>query len=88
MAITRKAFLKKSGLLAAAGCCGGMMVLLPGCAGFKTIDGTLEAGKLAIPKSSWEEGKALVIKNNKLPAPVYLSGNGKAFTAVLMLCTH
>ena len=39
-------------------------------------------------QTALKEGKAAVIRNEQLPAPIYLSADAEGYMAVSMLCSH
>jgi cytochrome b6-f complex iron-sulfur subunit len=62
---------------------------LTGCKTAEQIPAAYSEGKLSLPLAGYGNRKFAVIKNAKLPAPLYLTRNSEgSFSAVLLQCTH
>jgi len=67
----------------------GVSFILESCSNIKYIEATLENQQLMVNKSGFEESTFVVVRNKKLPAPIYLNKeNNGSYMALLMLCTH
>ena len=84
----RREFLKNSGLVTGAVCCGGV-VMLSGCKSLETIPYVEKEGKMMVAKSDFGEKRFAIIKVKGLGDPIYISQNNQGdYHAVLMRCTH
>lgn len=87
---TRRNFIKETGILSAGICCGlGVASFLNSCTNIKYVQATVENKRLFISKSEFAESTFVVVRYEKLPAPIYLNKeNDGSYRALLMLCTH
>lgn len=49
---------------------------------------TMEQNKIRLPKSEFNERSYVLVRNDALPAPIYVAKEGEQFFALLLLCTH
>jgi len=81
----RREFIKAS----AAFCAGLGVLSLAGCTTYRSVSAPVEGSKLKIKKSDFLQDRWIVVKSERINAPVFLSRNEKEeYSAVLMLCTH
>lgn len=61
-----------------------------GCKASASLQSTVEGNRIKIKISDWGQLTSSVVRNEKLPGPVYLqsSKEGSDYSAVLMICTH
>mgnify|MGYP001591736798 CR=1 FL=1 len=86
---SRREFVKKTGILTTGICCSaGILSLLESCSSTKSIAGIIEGNVIKLNVSDFGESKFLVIRNDKLSAPIYLTKIDEKYKAFLMLCTH
>ena len=85
---SRRNFLKNISI--ATGClCIGSTAVLPSCKPVAYVPYTEKDKRIIVKKSDYGDNKFVVIKHNKLPAPIYLSKfKEEEYIALLMLCTH
>ena len=62
--------------------------LLSSCAKVYYAQYSVENNSIKVVKSEFDERTAVVVKDDRLPAPLYLIKQDEAYSAVLMLCTH
>ncbi|WP_420583318.1 ubiquinol-cytochrome c reductase iron-sulfur subunit [Reichenbachiella sp.] len=82
----RRKFIQKTGAVCLGAIAGG--TLLTSCAKVYYAQYAVVDKSIKVAKSEFDERSAVVIKDDRLPAPIYLMKNGASFSAVLMLCTH
>ncbi len=81
----RREFIKGS----AAFCAGISVLSMIGCAPQRSVSGEMENGKLKIKKADFLQENWVVVRSEKLNAPVFLSKNEKGeYSGVVMICTH
>ncbi len=62
--------------------------LLSSCKSLANVPVTFKGSQLVIKRADMGSQTAVVLRSEKLPAPVYLLKDGENYSAVLMLCTH
>ena len=83
----RKEFIKQCGFYCLAAI--GAGILLEGCKAPYYAPNTISGNKISIRKADFLEHKFILVKNERLQAPIYVSKlNEQEYSAVLMLCTH
>lgn len=83
----RRKFLLRCGSLGLGGTLGS--VLLPACGGSKYLAVAASGNRLIVNKTDMADQEAIVVSNNRLPAPVFLLRLPEGeYSAVLLLCTH
>lgn len=82
----RRRFIQKGGV-ACLGVVAGAS-LLPACAKVYYAQYAVEGSRIKVAKSEFAYRSAVVIRDEGLPAPIYVVKDGEVYTAVLMLCTH
>jgi cytochrome b6-f complex iron-sulfur subunit len=83
----RRAFIKSCGILCTAGI--GLPLLLESCKTIFYAPNIIEGNKITVKKSDFASNSFVIVKNEKLQAPVYLHKiNENEYSAVLMICTH
>lgn len=82
----RRKFIQKTGKVCLGALTGGSM--LSACAKVYYAQYAVEDNSIKVSKSEFTVRDAVVIKDDRLPAPIYLLKEGESFSAVLMLCTH
>lgn len=87
MMLKRRKFVKTS-TWATTGLCCGMLGLPSSCTPVQYLDATIEDQTMSVEKSLWIEGDFVLVRNSRLPAPVYLRKDGQNYTALLLECTH
>jgi len=85
--LDRRKFMKTSSLAGTALCCG-LVGLTSNCTAIQYLDATLEDQTMSVEKSQWTEGEFVLVRNPRLPAPIYLRKNDDNYTALLLECTH
>lgn len=70
--------------------CGAIsLISLEGCSSYRSVSSEFESGKLKIKKADFLEDKWVVVRSERMNAPILLSKNEQTgFSAVLMECTH
>ena len=84
----RRKFIKNAGLV-----CGGISLgatgLVTSCTPITYVSATLVENKFLIKKADWGENSFVVLKNKRLPKPLYVGQLGTDdYVALLMECTH
>ncbi|TAL60245.1 MAG: hypothetical protein EPN85_07610 [Bacteroidetes bacterium] len=81
----RREFIKNT-----AAFCGVISLLsLEGCTTYHAVSGEFENGKLKIKKADFLQNNWILVRSERVSAPLCLSKNEKEkYTAVLMECTH
>lgn len=84
----RRKFIKQCG--AAGLACAVGSAMLTSCNSAFYVPHLVEGNQIIVTKSEFPaESKYVLVKNSRLPAPLYLCRNdGDSFTALLMECTH
>ncbi|MEO9965043.1 MAG: Rieske 2Fe-2S domain-containing protein [Reichenbachiella sp.] len=82
----RREFLKNSGMVCLGAVAGGSM--LASCSKVYYASFSVENKSIKISKSEFEDRDSVIIKDDRLPAPIYIVQEGDGYSAVLMLCTH
>ncbi len=83
----RRNFIKSCSILCASTL--GVSTLLQSCKSTFYIPNSFDANRIVIKKADFLENKFVLVKNEKLQAPIYLTKHSDTdFSAVLMLCTH
>lgn len=82
----RRKFIQKTGMACLGAISGGS--LLSSCAKVYYAQYAVENKSIKVAKSEFTDRSAVVIKDDGLPAPIYLIKDGASYSAVLMLCTH
>ncbi|MEP2025541.1 MAG: Rieske (2Fe-2S) protein [Reichenbachiella sp.] len=82
----RRKFIRKTGMACLGTLAGG--ALLSSCAKVYYAQYSVENNSIKVAKSEFDERTAVVVKDDRLPAPIYLIKQDEAYSAVLMLCTH
>jgi len=85
----RRSFLKTISIITSGSMCGVAMQVLQGCASYRSLVFTDNAGIIAVPRSQFKVKKDGVINFMHLPSPIYLKEHSEdEYTAVLLECTH
>lgn len=86
----RREFIEKTAKAGVAVCCLGAISMIDGCtsvhyAQYKKLD-----TQITVSKSEYGDNKFVIIDNDDLPGPIYLTNNNKEreFKALSMICTH
>jgi cytochrome b6-f complex iron-sulfur subunit len=82
----RRDFIEKTGIACVGILAGGG--LLSSCTPLYYAQYSIEDNRIKIAKTEFVEHDYVIIKNEKLPAPIYVLKTEEVYTAVLMLCTH
>lgn len=83
----RRKFIKKSGQICLGAMAGGS--LLSACTKLYYAQYSMDENTIKVAKAEFENRTAIVIKDDRLPAPIYVTRRGdNDYAAVLMLCTH
>jgi len=86
---TRRQFIKNVSVATLAVGCGiGVSSMLVGCAPIKYVSGDYKKDKITLNTSDFDEQKFVVINNEQLGAPIYVTKDDNGYGAFLMLCTH
>ncbi len=86
---SRRDFLKQGTCgTAALGLAGIGMSLFQGCTPVKRITCSIANNQIEIDRSEFQEAKFVIVNNDALEAPIYVSKKSELFTACLMICTH
>jgi cytochrome b6-f complex iron-sulfur subunit len=87
--ISRKNFIEKTGKTGLAVCLGlGMSSLLHSCKSIQRVQAPLLDEIIRIDEKFVNKEQELLVENEALPAPVYLSKSSTGYQALLLLCTH
>ena len=86
MSWPRRKFIRTSAVIAGAGSCS--LNGLIGCTPVKYISGTVEGDALVVDKSQWEDSQYVLVKNQQLSAPIFLTRTPDGYTALYLECTH
>jgi cytochrome b6-f complex iron-sulfur subunit len=89
--ISRKQFIKDSGKTGLIVCLGiglGVSALLQSCHSIERVQAPLLNDVIRIDESFLQKKKHLMIENEALPAPIFLSITDDGYSALLLLCTH
>jgi cytochrome b6-f complex iron-sulfur subunit len=86
--MNRKEFLQSCGLVCLSSV--GLSAFLSGCKAPYYVPNTIANKQIIVNKLDLEAHSYALIRNENLPAPIYLSktNNETGYSAVLMLCTH
>ena len=85
--MNRRNFTKTCGKLSLAGVLG--TTFLQSCKTILRVPHSRQGDKIVIKKADCEDGKAVIIENDKLAAPLYLNlSDENNYIALLMQCTH
>jgi cytochrome b6-f complex iron-sulfur subunit len=85
----RKEFLTRIGLISVAVPCFGLASIMSGCKTPVYIAHSINDSKITVKISDFGNNRFVLVKNTRLPAPLYLSRiSENNYTALLMLCTH
>ena len=87
MSIKRRQFVKTTSAASLA-ICGGLGGFVSGCTPVRYLNASVDDKGMSVEKSQWTEGEFVLIKNPKLPAPIYLSKQKDQIVALLLECTH
>ncbi len=82
----RRKFVKTTSVLAGASSCG--LISLVGCTPVKYLSGEVKNNALVIDKSQWGDAEFVLVKNKKLPKPIFIKPTNDGYTALLLECTH
>ena len=83
----RRDFLRSCGFACAGAI--GLSTFLQSCKTIAYVTNTTEGNKIVVKKADFGRNKFVLVKNEKLQAPVYLlKESEEKYLAVLMLCTH
>ena len=83
----RRNFIKNCGVLCASSI--GVATFLQSCKSAFYVPNVIDDNKIIIKKINFAENKFVIVRNEKLQTPIYLSKvNETEYSAVLMLCTH
>lgn len=90
MNIDRRDFIRAASLTVVTVSCSGMLAsLISSCTNVKYVQSANEGSRLKIALAELANQSFVVVKSERLPAPVYLAKNeDKQYNAVLMQCTH
>ena len=86
--MNRKEFLQSCGLVCLSAV--SLSSLITGCKAPYYVPNTINDKQIIVKKLDLETHPFVLIRNEKLPAPIYLTktNNEIGYSAVLMLCTH
>jgi cytochrome b6-f complex iron-sulfur subunit len=82
----RRKFVKTTSAIAGASSCG--LISLVGCTPIKYVSGEVKNNAMVVDKSQWGDAEFVLVKNPKLPAPIFLKHSGQGYSALLLECTH
>jgi len=87
--ISRKDFVKNTGKVAISICAGlSISTLLQSCGQIKTVHAPVLDQVVRIEHSFIESERMLIIDNDELAAPLFVTASENGYIALLLLCTH
>jgi len=86
---SRREFIRGMAGATTALCCGiGITTFFESCASVAQLQLPIIDNSIKLETSIFEDKDFVVIKNNRLPAPIYIHKEDDNYLASLMLCTH
>ena len=86
---SRREFIKGMAGATTALCCGvGITTLFESCTSVAQLQLPIIDKRIKLETSVFQDKAYVVIKNDHLPAPIYIHKEDKTYQASLMLCTH
>jgi Rieske Fe-S protein len=86
---SRREFIKGMAGATTALCCGvGITTLLDSCNSIAQLQVPIIDNSIKLDASVFQDKDYVIIKNNRLPAPIYIHKEHDTYKASLMLCTH
>jgi len=82
----RRKFVKTTSVVATMSSCG--LINMVGCTPIKYVTGEVRDDALVIDKSQLEEAAFLLVKNQRLSAPIFVKKTEKGHVALFLECTH
>lgn len=84
----RRKFIQKTGTATVGVCCLGTTVLMSSCTKIIYVSQSISDKQIRVSLSEFKESSFVIVQNDQLPAPIYLTRTGEKFSAFSMLCTH
>ena len=86
---TRRTFIREASAYIVITCSGMVSFFLKSCTNIKYVKATVDKRHLIISKLVMADNNFVLVRYEKLPAPIYLNKeNDASYKALLMLCTH
>ena len=86
---SRREFIKGMAGATTALCCGvGITTLFESCVSVAQLQLPIIDNSIKLETSAFQDKTYVIIKNDRLPAPIYIHKENDTYQASLMLCTH